>query len=149
MEIDFKNRFKNEELGIRVRAILGVPEEYLNNDTISSPNFKVKANKYVNKRISEVDEDADIDMDLLGIAYIYYICYLLCVGMYSRLPKQMENLSTKTILQSMDWDKIALEMLDACNDIIDDILEELGEDISLGSSFAVLSNESEYPNTLI
>lgn len=150
MEINFSYKFKNkDDLGTRVRAILGVPEEYLDNETISSPVFITKASKYVNKQISEINENAEIDEDLLGISFVYHICYSLCVGMYARLPKQMENLSTKTILQSIDWDKKALEMLNTCNDIIDNALEDLGEEVSLGNTFAVLSDESEYPNTLI
>lgn len=150
MEINFEYKFKDKvDLGTRVRAILGVPEEFLDNETISSPVFLVKASKYVNKHISEVDEDIEIDEDLLGISFIYYICYSLCVGMYARLPKQMENLSTKTILQNIDWDKKAIEMLNACNDIIENALEDVGEEVSLGNTFAVLSDASEYPNTLI
>ena len=84
----------------------------------------------------------------MNIAYVYYICYLLCTGMYARLPKQMENISTKTILLSIDWDSKAAELLNKCDEIIDEILEELdGEEINYGNTFAVLSDESEYPNT--
>lgn len=147
MNIDFESLVK--DLGIQVRAILGVPEEFLSDDIISSPIFKTKADKYVNKKISELDENVGIDIDLLKIAYVYYICYLLCSGMYARLPKQMENLSTKTILLSIDWDSKALEMLDKCNETIDEALEEIGEEIEVGNSFAVLTDASEYPNTTI
>lgn len=145
MEIEFKQ--KKSELGIKVRAILGVPEEILTDDIVSSPVFDMKANKYINKKIKEYE---GLDEDLLGIAYIYYICYLICPGMYSRLPKQMENVNTKTVLQSTDWYAIASEMLDKCNDIIDEAIEEVDEDaISYGNTFAVLTSESEYPNTSI
>ncbi len=147
MNIGFESLVK--DLGIQVRAILGVPEEFLSDDIISSPVFKTKADKYINKKISELEEDVDIDIDLLKIAYVYYICYLLCSGMYARLPKQMENLSTKTILLSIDWDSKALEMLDKCNETIDEALEDIGEEIEVGNSFAVLTDASEYPNTTI
>lgn len=147
MNIGFESLVK--DLGIQVRAILGVPEEFLSDDIISSPVFKTKADKYINKKISELEEDVDIDIDLLKIAYVYYICYLLCSGMYARLPKQMENLSTKTILLSIDWDSKALEMLDKCNETIDEALEDIGEEIEAGNSFAVLTDASEYPNTTI
>lgn len=147
MNIGFESLVK--DLGIQVRAILGVPEEFLSDDIISSPVFKTKADKYINKKISELEEDIDIDIDLLKIAYVYYICYLLCSGMYARLPKQMENLSTKTILLSIDWDSKALEMLDKCNETIDEALEDIGEEIEVGNSFAVLTDASEYPNTTI
>ncbi len=149
MTINFEKKME-KELGARVRAVLGVPEEFLTDDVILSPVFTKKADKYVNKKIAEIDEDnSDIDTSLLGIAYIYYVCYLLCPGMYARLPKQMENLSTKTILLSIDWDSRALEMLDRCNDIIDGALEDIGEDIETSNSFAVLTDASEYPNTTI
>jgi hypothetical protein len=146
MTIDFVNQAENSQLGQRVRAILGVPEEFLTDDIISSPIFITKADKYINKKISEYES---LDKNLLNIAYVYYIAYLLCLGMYARLPKQMENLSTKTILQSIDWDSKALELLDQCNEIIDDAIEELGEDVETGNTFAVLTDESEYPNTTI
>ena len=66
-----------------------------------------------------------------------------------RLPKQMENVSTKTILQSIDWDKMALDMLDKCSETINDAILEIDEDIDYSVSFAVLTNSSEYPNTTI
>ena len=145
MDISF-GEMKKEDLGIRARAILGVPEEILTDDIISSPVFLKIAESYINKQIKDYE---DIDKDLIKIAYMYYICYLLCPGMYARLPKQMENVSTKTILQSIDWDSKALEMLDMCNNTIDSAIEDIGEDIGLGNSFAVLTDASEYPNTTI
>lgn len=145
MDISF-GEMKKEDLGIRARAILGVPEEILTDDIISSPVFLKRAESYINKQIKDYE---DIDKDLIKIAYMYYICYLLCPGMYARLPKQMENVSTKTILQSIDWDSKALEMLDMCNNTIDSAIEDIGEDIGLGNSFAVLTDASEYPNTTI
>lgn len=150
MKFDFIKENKIEELGTRVRAILGVPKEILTDDIISSPTFSIKAQKFINGKVAEIEgTEIDIDMSLVKISYIYYICYLLCSGMYARLPKQMENLSTKTILQSIDWDKLALEMLDRANETIDEVLEEFEADTNLGGTFAVLSDASEYPNTLI
>lgn len=146
MNIEFERQVK--DLGTRVRAILGVPEEYLSDDVVSSPTFTIKASKYVNKKISEIEND-NIDESLLNISYIYYVCYLLCPGMYARLPKQMENVNTKTILLSIDWNTRALEMLDKCNETISEALEDIGEEVEFGNTFAVLTNESEYPNTLI
>jgi len=145
MTIDFVKKNKVEDLGLRVRAILGVPEDFLTNETISSPTFLIKANKYINKNISEYEE---LDESLVTIAYIYYVCYLLCTGMYARLPKQMENVNTKTVLQSIDWDSKALEMLEQCNETLEEAIEDVS-DIDYGVSFAVLTDESEYPNTSI
>ena len=153
-EIKFEEN--KEELGIKVRAILGVPEEILTDEIISSPVFKMRASKYINKKvnsyISEATEEItieDIDKDLLNIAYDYYICYLLCSGMNARLPKQMENVSTKTILQTINWDEKALEMLQTCDDTIDSLMEDIIGESDLGFTFAVLTDESEYPNTTI
>ena len=145
MNIDFIGDKKIEDLNTRVRAILGVPEEFLTNEIISSPTFSIKANKYINKKISEYE---DLDENLLNIAFIYYVSYLLCFGMSARLPKQMENVNTKTVLQSIDWDSKALELLDQCNDAIEEAIEDV-EDIQYGETFAVLSDVSEYPNTSI
>lgn len=135
-----------EDLGTRVRAIMGVPELILTDDIISSPIFIVKAEKYINKNIKEYE---GLDESLIRIAAIYYICYLLCPGMYSRLPKQMENTSTKTILQSMNWDEIALDMLDKCNDMLEEAIADVSDDADFSVSFAVLTDSSEYPNTTI
>lgn len=145
MVIDLeKNPIK--DLGTRVRAIMGVPELILSNDIISSPVFINKAERYINKNIKDYE---GLDEYLITVATIYYICYLLCPGMYARLPKQMENVSTKTILQSIDWDKMALDMLDKCSETINDAILEIDEDIDYSVSFAVLTNSSEYPNTTI
>ena len=145
MTIDFIKDKKIEDLNSRVRAILGVPEEILTNEIISSPTFIVKSNKYINKKIKEYE---DLDESLINIAFIYYVCYLLCFGMYARLPKQMENVNTKTVLQNIDWDAKALELLDECNSALDEAIEEI-EDMQYGQTFAVLSDVSEYPNTMI
>lgn len=143
MTIDFLEKSKVENLESRVRAILGVPEDFLEDTVISSPTFLIKANKYVNNKIKEYTE---LDESLITIAYIYYICYLLCFGMSARLPKQMENVNTKTVLQNIDWDSKALEMLAACDEALE---EAIDEPIDYGATFAVLSDVSEYPNTSI
>jgi hypothetical protein len=144
MTIDFIEKDKVDDLNIRVRAILGIPEEFLEDNVISSPTFIIKANKYINKKIEDYEE---LDKSLITIAYIYYVCYLLCVGMPSRLPKQMENVNTKTVLQNIDWDAKALDMLDKCNETLEEAIED--DDIQYGATFAVLSDASEYPNTSI
>ena len=150
MTIEFENNFSKEELGTRIRAIMGVPEEILDNEVINSPTFKIKANKYINKKILDyTEEQLSQSLELLNIAYLYYVCYLLCTGMYARLPKQMENVSTKTILQTIDWDSKALEMLNKCDEIMDDLISELDENFQYGNTFAVLTDSSDYPNTNI
>jgi len=150
MTRSFEDMFSAKELGTRIRAIMGVPEEILDNNVINSPTFKIKASNYINKKINEfTDEQLSTQLELLDIAYLYYICYLLCTGMYARLPKQMENVSTKTILQTIDWDSKALEMLNKCDEIMDEILSELDDSFQYGNTFAVLTDASEYPNTNI
>lgn len=148
MAIDFE---EDGELGIKVRAILGVPEEFLTDEVISSPVFLKQAETYINKKISEYTiKQGSTPEELLKIGYIYYVCYLLCLGMYARLPKQMDNVNTKTILLSIDWNQMALDMLDRCDEIIDNALEDFqDEDINYGNTYAVLTDESEYPNTTI
>ena len=146
----FEDIFSIKELGIRIRAIIGVPEEILDDSIINSPTFKIKATKYINKKISDyTEEQLSVNFELLDIAYLYYICYLLCTGMYARLPRQMENVSTKTILQTIDWDSKALEMLSKCDEIMDDIISELDDSFQYGNTFAVLTDSSDYPNTNI
>ena len=145
MTIDLEEK-PIEELEIRVRAIMGVPDLILLDDVISSPVFLKRAEKYINRNIKEYD---DLDESLIQIATVYYICYLICPGMYARLPKQMENVSTKTVLQTIDWDKMALEMLGKCNEILEEAILEVDENIDYSVSFAVLTDSSEYPNETI
>ena len=142
--------FKIDETDLpeQVRAILGVPEEILTDSIIISPVFLSKAENYILKKVRNYEKD-DVDEDLLKISFAYYVSYLLCVGMDARLPKQMENLSTKTILQSINWIEKAEEMLAKCNEIIDDVIEAIDGEVETGSTFAVLTGSSEYPNTLI
>lgn len=149
MAIDFEKT--PEELGNQVRAILGVPQEFLTDEVISSPVFLKQAETYINKKISEYTiKQGSTPEELLKIGYIYYVCYLLCLGMYARLPKQMDNVNTKTILLSIDWNQMALDMLDRCDEIVDNALEDFqDEDINYGNTYAVLTDASEYPNTII
>lgn len=149
MAIDFEET--PEELGNQVRAILGVPQEFLTDEVISSPVFLKQAETYINKKISEYTiKQGSTPEELLKIGYIYYVCYLLCLGMYARLPKQMDNVNTKTILLSIDWNQMALDMLDRCDEIVDNALEDFqDEDINYGNTYAVLTDASEYPNTTI
>lgn len=149
MAIDFEKT--PEELGNQVRAILGVPQEFLTDEVISSPVFLKQAETYINKKISEYTiKQGSTPEELLEIGYIYYVCYLLCLGMYARLPKQMDNVNTKTILLSIDWNQMALDMLDRCDEIVDNALEDFqDEDINYGNTYAVLTDASEYPNTTI
>lgn len=146
----FEEIFSAKELGMRIRAIMGVPEEILDDSVINSPTFKVKSSKYINKKIVDyTEEELSTEIELLDIAYLYYVCYLLCTGMYARLPKQMENVSTKTILQTIDWDSKALEMLNECDGIMDQIISEIDDSFQYGNTFAVLTSSSDYPNTNI
>ena len=149
MAIDFEKT--PEELGNQVRAILGVPQEFLTDEVISSPVFLKQAETYINKKISEYTiKQGSTPEELLKIGYIYYVCYLLCLGMYARLPKQMDNVNTKTILLSIDWNQMELDMLDRSDEIVDNALEDFQyEDINYGNTYAVLTDASEYPNTTI
>lgn len=133
-----------KEVGIRVRAVLGVPEEILTDEIISSPVFITKAQKYLNTEIENYSEE---QKDMINVAYIYYIAYLLCPGMYARLPQRMENLSTKTLLQSIDWNEKSYEMLNFCNETIDQILKDLGDEESYYPTYIGITDASEYPNT--
>lgn len=150
MVIEFSKNFTEVELGMRVRAIMGVPEEILDDTIINSPTFKIISSNYINKQISKYEEiQLESNLELLNIAYLYHICYQICTGMYARLPKQMENTSTKTIMQSIDWDSKAIEMLSKCNDVVEEVILEIDDEIDYGNSFAVLTEASEYPNTSI
>lgn len=138
-----------EGIGKRIRAILGIPEGFLDDEVISSSIFIKQAENYINKNISEYLELIDENnVNLLEISSMYYISYLLCTGMDARLPKQMENLSTKTVLNSINWDDKALEMLNKADEILDDFLEDYTDDNGY-NTFADLSDEMDYPETNI
>ena len=147
----FTINLSNTEIGKRVRSIIGVPDALLTDDVISSPVFKSKTEAYINKSVKEYwDLVKEEDLGLLNVSAMYYISYLLCVGMDARLPKQMENLSTKTMLQNISWDEKALELLQQAEEALGDFLEEF--DIDEGNmygTFADLSDEVEYPETTV
>lgn len=147
----FDITIEKEEIGKRVRAILGVPETFLTDDVINSPIFIERTKTYINNAIKEyfkqLKEIEDIDYSLLEISSMYYISYLLCIGMDARLPKQMENLSTKTLLQNINWDAKALELLNKVHEIIEEFLLEYDIEDDAFNTFAVLSDESEYPES--
>ena len=65
-----------KDLGIKVRAIMGVPEVLLPDEVIASPIFINKSEKYVENYLKEY-KDSKFDDNTLTIAQIYYICYLL------------------------------------------------------------------------
>lgn len=145
----FEIKLGEEAIGKRIRAILGVPEAILTNEIISSSIFKKQAENFINKNIAEFLELIDKNnTNLLEISSMYYIAYLLCSGMDARLPKQMENLSTKTVLNSINWDEKAIEMLNMANEILEEFLEDYSDDNGY-NTFADLSDEMEYPETNI
>lgn len=145
----YEIKLGEDAIGKRVRAILGVPEAILTNEIISSSIFKKQAENYINKNIKDYLELIDKNnTNLLEISSMYYIAYLLCTGMDSRLPKQMENLSTKTVLNSINWDEKALEMLNKADEVLDDFLEDYTDEDGY-NTFADLSDEMNYPETNI
>ena len=145
----YEIKLGEDAIGKRVRAILGVPEAILTNEIISSSIFKKQAENYINKNIKKYLELIDKNnTNLLEISSMYYIAYLLCTGMDSRLPKQMENLSTKTVLNSINWDEKALEMLNKADEVLDDFLEDYTDEDGY-NTFADLSDEMNYPETNI
>ena len=147
MTNEFKIKTDKCELSKRVRAVIGVPLEFLEDDVIFSPVFIKKTEAYINRRIKEYLETINVEDQMLDIASVYYIAYLLCSGMDARLPKQMDNISTKTILQSISWDKKAMEFLDQCGETIDQLLEEYNVEETFSLTFADISAEQSYPES--
>lgn len=148
----FEIGLTQNEVGKRVRAILGVPDAVLTDEVISSQTFIKKAELYINRQIKDYVQyiTEETDYELLKVSAMYYLSYLLCVGMDARLPKQMENLSTKTILQNISWDAKALEMLEKAQESISDFLSEYEiEEIDYSITFADLSDEMEYPEASV
>lgn len=143
--IDEKGNSTIKELAQRVRVIIGVPIEFLDDNTILSSTFLLEAQNYINKNIKEYEE---LDETKINISYIYYMCYLICSGMYARLPKQMKNTSTETTLQTINWDEKALEYLDKANSSLYEAIEDVDDTDLYGTTIATLSNETIYPNTI-
>lgn len=143
--IDEKGNSTIKELAQRVRVIIGVPIEFLDDNTILSSTFLLETQNYINKNIKEYEE---LDETKINISYIYYMCYLICSGMYARLPKQMKNTSTETTLQTINWDEKALEYLDKANSSLYEAIEDVDDTDLYGTTIATLSNETIYPNTI-
>ena len=146
----YKLKLSEQEIGKRVRAIIGVPEAFLSDDVISSPVFVKKTESCINNSIKEYLELIEEDNGLLDVASMYHLSYLLCVGMEARLPKQMENLSTKTLLQNISWDEKALLMLNNAEETLGQLFSEYDIDEgNLYGTFAELSSEMDYPETSV
>lgn len=143
--------FKDEyEIAERVIAVMGIPGEFLNQEDIVSPEYKIKAEKYILKKIKEiVDELKDFEKESVRMAYIYYLIYLISPSMPVRLPQRMENISTKTLLQSIDWKEFGEEMLKRCDDLLDELLEDHDIELPIGNTFVELSDQVPYPNSLV
>lgn len=150
----FEITLDEKALSSRVKSLIGIPDAFLSDSVITSPDFKLKAQKYINKQLVQIADNynesiTDELQDLVNMSGVYYIAYLLCVTMPVRLPVRMENISTKTLLQTIDWGKFADEMLGRCDDILTGVLEDEGIEMISGSTIIALSDEMSYPNTLI
>ena len=145
----FLKEMDEEEIITRVQTVFGIPKVMFDGEDIVSPVFVSKAKKYVEKRLNEIEEIEEADQEMVKIAFIYYLCYLIAPNMYTRLPQKMENISTKTTMFNIDWYKFAEEMLKNCEDIIEDLLEEYGIELVYGTTAVDLSDEAPYPNELV
>jgi hypothetical protein len=148
----FEINLTQNEVGKRVRAILGVPDVVLTDEVISSQTFIKKTELFINRQIKDYVQyiTEETDYELLKVSAMYYLSYLLCAGMTARLPKQMENLSTKTILQNINWDAKALEMLEKAKESISDFLSEYDiDEVDYSMTFVDLSDEMEYPEASV
>lgn len=151
----FKITLDNATISNRVKSVIGVPDAFLSDSTITSPDFKVQAETYINDQLSEIVDNYPEEtkpeqlQSKINVSAIYYICSQLAISMPVRLPIRMENISTKTLLQTIDWFKFSEEMLGRCNSILDDILEDEGVESVLGNTFIALSDETTYPNASI
>lgn len=145
-----ENIFKDDyELVERVTAVIGIPKELLNPENVVSPEYKIKAKNYIKRRLANIIDDIQsFEKETIRMAYIYYIVYLISPTMPVRLPQRMENISTKTLLQTIDWNSFADEMLNRCDGLLDELLEDHGEEITLGNTFVELSDSVPYPNEL-
>lgn len=145
----FLKEMDEEEIITRVQTVFGIPKVMFDGEDIVSPVFVSKAKKYVEKRLNEIEEIEEADQEMVKIAFIYYLCYLIAPTMYTRLPQKMENISTKTTMFNIDWYKFAEEMLKNCEDILEDLLEEYGIELVYGTTAVDLSDEAPYPNELV
>ena len=149
----FKITLDNATISSRVKSVIGVPDAFLSDSAITSPDFKVQAETYINDQLSEIADnyvDKTIPEQLqskINVSAIYYMCSQLAISMPVRLPIRMENISTKTLLQTIDWFKFSEEMLGRCDSILENILEDEGIESVLGNTMIALSDETTYPNT--
>lgn len=145
--INFKDDY---ELVQRVKTIIGIPEEMLKDTDIISPQYIGRAEKYIGSKIKDITEELkDYEKEDLKIAFAYYVAYLMSPSMPMRLPQRMENISTKTLLQTIDWEEFGQKMLSICDEVLDGILEEHGIEKALGNTFVDLSDAVPYPNELV
>lgn len=147
----FSISLEDKDISARVKSVIGIPDVFLSDVTITSPDFKDKAEMYINSQLKEIQNKkvSGTEQDLIDMSAIYYISYLLCISMPIRLPQRMENISTKTLLQNIDWYKFGEEMLGRCDDLLNKILEDNDIVIQSGTTMIALSDEMSYPNTSI
>ena len=148
----YSSKMENSDLCLRVREVFGIDEVFLTDSEITSPIIKTKFNQYLQsylKDLGDVEITEENEINLLDVAQVYYTCYHLCFGMDVRLPNKMENVNTKTTLQSIDWAAKAAEMLKNCDEMLDDILEEEGFVTISMATIIDISDESPYPNELV
>lgn len=138
-----------EEIYGRVQSVLGIPSVLLDSKDVVSPEYKLKAENYIKKSLFNIYEQIDDkDKSFVEIAYIYYLTYLISKTMPIRLPKTMKNVSTETTLQTIDWKQFGEEMLANCDEMLSQLLEDYGEEVTIGYTMVDLSDQSTYPNEL-
>lgn len=140
----------DEELADRVISVIGIPKELLNPEDIVSPEYKIKAEKYIMRKLKAIlDEIQDYEVESVKMAGVYYVTYLIAPSMPVRLPQRMENISTKTLLQTIDWLAFADEMLNRCDDLLNDLLLDHDIELTYGTTLIDLSDAAPYPNDLV
>ena len=85
----FLKEMDEEEIITRVQTVFGIPKVMFDGEDIVSPVFVSKAKKYVEKRLNEIEEIEEADQEMVKIAFIYYLCYVIAPTMYTRLPQKM------------------------------------------------------------
>lgn len=138
------------EIARRVKSVFGIPNVLLEDEDIISPEYKIRAEKYIKRKLSTIYNDIkEIEKGNIQIAYIYYLAYLICPSMQIRLPQKMKNISTETDMQTINWYTLGQEMLNRCDEIIDDLIDEYSEEeTTLGNTIVELSDTVSYPNEL-
>ena len=149
MNLKIKIIDNEEEIYERVQSVLGIPSVLLDSKDVVSPEYKLKAENYIKKSLFNIYEQIDDkDKSFVEIAYIYYLTYLISKTMPIRLPKTMKNISTETTLQTIDWKQFGEEMLANCDEMLSQLLEDYGEEVTIGYTMVDLSDQSTYPNEL-